>query len=91
MKSLQLPSIRYFLILLFFCLPALAYSGQTYYISTQGVNSSDGSKNSPWGSLEYAVTVATAGDTIIIRGGTYTMNEVFIDRNKGRGERLANI
>ena len=85
MKSLQLRLIKGFLFLLCFCLPYLVYSGQTYYISTQGSNSNTGSINSPWGSLEFAVTVAKAGDTIIMRGGTYFMNEVFIDRKKGRG------
>ena len=58
---------------------------QTFYISTTGSNSSNGSFNIPWRTLEYAVTVARAGDTIIMRGGTYFMNEVFIDRKKGRG------
>ena len=85
MQSLHLRLIKGFLFLLCFCLPYLAYSGQTYYISTQGSNSNNGSINSPWGSLEFAVTVATAGDTIIIRGGTYFMDEVLIDRTKGRG------
>ncbi len=85
MKSMQLYLIKGFLFLLCFCLPYLAYSGQTYYISTQGSNSNNGSINSPWGSLEFAVTVAKAGDTIIMRGGTYFMNEVYIDRRKGRG------
>ena len=85
MKSLQLCSIKGFLFLLCFCFPYTVYSDQTYYISTQGSNSNNGSVNSPWGSLEFAVTVAKAGDTIIMRGGTYFMNEVFIDRNRGRG------
>ncbi len=85
MKSMQLYLIKGSLFLLSFCLPYLAYSGQTYYISTQGSNSNNGSINSPWGSLEFAVTVAKAGDTIIMRGGTYFMNEVWVARKKGRG------
>ena len=74
--------------LLFFLLFAFqnkSYAGQTFYISTTGSNSSSGSFNTPWRTLEYAITVARAGDTIIMRGGTYFMNEVFIDRKKGRG------
>lgn len=50
-----------------------------------GSNAGNGSFNTPWRNLEYAVTVAGAGDTIIMRGGTYFMNEVLIDRKKGRG------
>lgn len=70
--------------LLFFLLFGLlnkSYAGQTFYISTTGSNSSNGSFNTPWRTLEYAVTVARAGDTIIRRGGTYFMNEVLIDRS----------
>lgn len=67
------------------CLLGSVYGGQTYYVSLQGSNSSNGSQNTPWRTLEYAITVAGAGDTIIMRGGTYTMGEVFIDRQKGRG------
>lgn len=68
--------------LLFFLLFGLqnkSYAGQTFYFSTPGSNSSNGSFNTPWRTLEYAVTVARAGDTIITRGGTYFMKEVLID------------
>ena len=49
------------LFFLFFGLPNKSYSAQTFYISTTGSNSSNGSFNTPWRTLEYAVTVARAG------------------------------
>lgn len=81
-KTLLVP---FFLFLLLFGLQGKTYGGQTFYISTTGSNAGNGSFNTPWRNLEYAVTVAGAGDTIIMRGGTYFMNEVLIDRKKGRG------
>jgi len=81
--ALKLLVVLFFLI--FWGLQDRVYAGQTYYISTQGSDSNPGSISSPWRSLEFAVTIAKAGDTIIMRGGTYFMNEVWIDRNKGRG------
>ena len=83
MKSLLL--LGSFLFLLFWGFVFNVYAGQTYYVSTQGSNSNNGSFNAPWRNLEFAVTVARAGDTIIMRGGTHIVDEVFIDRNKGRG------
>lgn len=79
------PCLHLLLFLLLFGLQNQSYAGQTYYVSTAGSNSNSGSLNAPWRTLEYAVTVARASDTIIMRGGTYFMNEVLIDRNKGRG------
>lgn len=85
MKSFQLRLAGVFVVLLCLAAPYFAMAGQTYYVSPQGSNANPGSINAPWRSLEVAVSRAKAGDTIIMRGGTYTVGEVFIDRNKGRG------
>ncbi|RMD88548.1 MAG: DUF5123 domain-containing protein [Calditrichaeota bacterium] len=63
----------------------LVYSGQTYYVSPQGSDSNNGTINAPWQNLLFAVRNVSPGDTIIMRGGTYIMGEVWIDRNKGMG------
>lgn len=44
----------------------------TYYVATTGSDSSAGTLAAPFASLTYAQSVATAGDTIYVRGGTYT-------------------
>lgn len=84
-NTIKILLVPFFLFLLLFGSQGKTYAGQTFYISTTGSNASNGSFNAPWRNLEYAVTVAGAGDTIIMRGGTYFMNEVLIDRAKGRG------
>lgn len=69
--------------------PIPPITGKTYYVSTTGSNSNPGTINAPFRTLEHAAeNVARAGDAIMIRGGNYNMNEVFIDRKKGRGGRL---
>ena len=54
-----------------------------YYVATNGTDNNNGSINSPWRSLKHAIDVAGAGDTIFMRGGTYTTNEVWIKDDMG--------
>jgi len=51
-------------------LPGLLHAA-TYYVSLSGNDSGSGSSSSPWRSLQYAADSVSAGDTIIIRNGTY--------------------
>ncbi|HRN70866.1 MAG TPA: right-handed parallel beta-helix repeat-containing protein, partial [Candidatus Woesebacteria bacterium] len=44
----------------------------TYYVSPSGNNSNNGSIIQPWLTLKYAMEAAQPGDTIILRGGSYT-------------------
>ncbi len=60
-------------------------SGETYYISTAGSDFFPGTLDSTWANLSYAITVASAGDTILLRGGTYETNEVWIQGGYGMG------
>ncbi len=48
-------------------------TGSTYYVSTAGNNSNNGSSSSPWKTLRHAVTKvpANAGHTIKLAAGTY--------------------
>ncbi|CAM1509780.1 Fc.00g001150.m01.CDS01 [Cosmosporella sp. VM-42] len=57
------------LILLSFCNLALAAD---LYVSPSGSNSGDASITSPLASIQSAVNLAAAGDTIYLRGGTYS-------------------
>ncbi|MHC4714273.1 MAG: putative Ig domain-containing protein, partial [Planctomycetota bacterium] len=43
----------------------------TYYVSTTGNDGWDGSSGTPWATIQHAVDTVTAGDTIIVRPGTY--------------------
>lgn len=58
-------------------------SGKSYYVTTSGSSSGDGSSSRPW-SLAYALSSPSAlrpGDTIWVRGGTY--NGAFTAKLKG--------
>jgi hypothetical protein len=57
----------------------------TYYVSTQGADSNPGTLESPWANLSFAITVASAGDTILMRGGTYFTHQVWIRWDRGMG------
>jgi len=46
-------------------------SATTYYVATNGSNSWPGSSSQPWATIQYAVDNTVAGDTIIVRNGTY--------------------
>jgi hypothetical protein len=60
-------------------------TGNVYYVSTSGRDSNDGSIDSPWATLDHAIEVAQAGDTIMMRGGEYNTNEVWIRGDRGMG------
>lgn len=45
--------------------------GATYYVATNGSNSNPGSSALPWATIQWAVDHTVAGDTIIVRAGTY--------------------
>ena len=53
--------------------------GATYYCATTGNNSHDGSSNTPWATPGYASKQLTAGDTLMIRGGTYVLTNYYDD------------
>src|SRR5260370_27073846 len=42
-----------------------------HYVSHAGHDTSDGSSNHPWATIQHADTVAGPGDTVIVAGGTY--------------------
>lgn len=42
-----------------------------YYVSANGNNSSDGSINAPFKTINHAAQIAVAGDTVKVFGGTY--------------------
>jgi len=49
----------------------LSALASTYYISSGGQNSNDGSKSSPWETIQYATFRVVAGDSVIVLPGIY--------------------
>ena len=47
-------------------------SGADYYMAIDGSDSNEGSYDAPWASLNRAFQTLQAGDTLIIKNGTYT-------------------
>src|SRR6516162_8838794 len=47
-------------------------TGNTYYVSTQGSDSASGSASDPFLTISYAYSRVAAGDTIMVKPGTYT-------------------
>lgn len=43
-----------------------------YYVATTGSNGNPGTESQPWGTIDYAVRQLSEGDTLLVRGGTYT-------------------
>jgi hypothetical protein len=65
------------LILLLPLAMAVLAEGAEYYVSTGGNDQNAGTFASPWGSIQYAIDRAAAGDTISVRGGNYGEPLVF--------------
>ena len=61
-----------------------AGTGKTYYVSPTGNDASPGSEQIPFKSLQRGADFAKAGDTVIIRSGTYTAGMNLIQRTAGR-------
>ena len=55
--------------------------GRTYYVATNGTDAASGTIDAPWRTLARAGTGLQAGDTVYVRGGTYS--ERFVPSNSG--------
>lgn len=62
-----------------------AQGGTMYYVSTSGSDGNDGSHSAPFRTINKAAQVATAGDVVTIRAGTYR-ESVYV-RNAGTATR----
>jgi hypothetical protein len=59
--------------LLAFLAPLPAFAAATYYVAPTGSDSAAGTEIAPWASIAHAQSNAAAGDTIYVRGGTYSI------------------
>jgi len=85
----------FILLVLVSCEPIIIESqGATYYVapttaSPAGNNSNAGTIGAPWRTLTYAFQMVGAGDSILLRGGTYTwamLGETSIRDNAGTSD-----
>lgn len=67
-------TILFSIIFAIFTLPQLAYAAD-YYVAETGIDANPGTQAQPWLTLRKAVQTLIAGDTLYIRGGTYTGSE----------------
>lgn len=65
------------LVLLFISIsPHQALAASTHYVATDGTNANPGSETQPWRTIQKAADMAQAGDTIIVKPGTYSEDSV---------------
>jgi len=86
-----LSRIRYLLchrfFFLVFCTAIISVaSAETYYVAPDGRDSNSGTMDEPFGSLEKGAGEAQAGDTVYIRGGTFTMSNGIRITKKGASD-----
>ncbi|MDM8002147.1 MAG: right-handed parallel beta-helix repeat-containing protein [Bacteroidota bacterium] len=64
---------RYLLALAVMSVSCAALLSRPWYVSTSGSDSNAGTPGSPFKTIEKAVSVVRAGETIFVRGGTYNL------------------
>lgn len=47
-----------------------------YYVATNGTDGGKGTIDAPFRTIKYAASRAVAGDTVLIKGGVYSENEI---------------
>ncbi len=62
-------------------LSSLFVKANTYYVAINGNDTDEGNKLHPWQTIQKAANTLTAGDTVLIKAGTY--NERVIVQNSG--------
>lgn len=55
----------------------------TYYVATTGNDGNVGSSSAPWQTLQKAANTMVAGDTTIVRNGTYTQGKLAFSGHSG--------
>jgi hypothetical protein len=63
--------LRSFLPLLWICVCSVGATAATWYVAPSGSDSNPGTSAAPFATIQKAADVASAGDTVIVRPGTY--------------------
>ena len=64
-------------------------AGTAYFVAKSGSNSSAGSINQPWLTIQHAAEMMTAGDTVFIKSGMYY--ETVAPQNSGNMDNYINL
>lgn len=84
--NLRLRILRLLSGIVFLLAAAVAGFAGTYYVATNGNDGAEGSEESPWRSVAFAVDQTGPGDTIIVRGGTYRESLVWFRTDRRRAQ-----
>lgn len=68
-------------IALFAAAGGATHAATSYYVATTGSDANPGTQTAPWRTINHAAQLATAGQTVFVRGGTY--NEYVSLANSG--------
>jgi hypothetical protein len=71
--------------------PTITQSGNTYYVSPSGSDSNPGTISSPFKTIQKADSVATAGTTILLRGGTHAYSSPINLNKSGSSGKLIKL
>jgi parallel beta-helix repeat protein len=63
--------------------PALSGTGKTFYVDIKGSDSNPGTQKKPWATIQYAGETAKPADTILIRGGEYHEEQIWLRSDSG--------
>ncbi len=63
--------------------------GTTYYVATNGSDGNPGTSALPWATIQYAVQTIAAGDTILVKPGTYAGCRIEFSGTSGAPKTLA--
>ncbi len=74
------------LVTLIFCLVSNhTYAGDSFFVAPDGNDNNNGSINSPWHSIIGGIKKISPGDTLFLRGGTYSEGELRIHESEWGG------
>ena len=76
-KLILLKTTGFLLLLLILLLPGAAFA-KTYFVSPKGSDKNSGESSAPFKTIQKAADVVRAGDTVIVRDGTY------VNESKGK-------
>ncbi|WP_127491508.1 carbohydrate binding domain-containing protein [Paenibacillus glycanilyticus] len=61
--------------------PGVVHAAATYYVATNGTTSNPGTFSQPFANINQFMSVALPGDTVLVRGGTYSIGETYLSKS----------
>ncbi|MFE4605037.1 right-handed parallel beta-helix repeat-containing protein [Kitasatospora indigofera] len=65
--------------------PGTAHADSAYYVAPNGTASNPGTIGQPFGNINQFLAVAQPGDTVYVRGGTYSIGETYLTKSGTAG------